>query len=257
MFKYLRLLIICGPRIIWSYFAFLVKYSRHPEKYPLEVRYRRFRALAVFVCRHWHIDFQVQNIELLNAQKHASLIISNHLSDFDPIALVACSERPITFVAKKEISHYPFIARCLRSIDGVFIDRNDLRQEVRALQKVQDLLSKNYISFAIFPEGTRNKNPLMPVQEFKAGALRSAFKGKVPILEMSLYGTFRPFKKSLHLKKYPVFLSFLKEYSIDDIAKTNTGDLAIHLRDEIQKSVDDLRLLDQKYMLELSKKSIK
>ncbi|MFA5283224.1 MAG: lysophospholipid acyltransferase family protein [Bacilli bacterium] len=255
MFKYLRLLLVCGPRIIWSYFAFLVKYSRHPEKYPLEVRYRKFRALAVFVCRHWHIDFKVQNIEMLNEQKHASLIISNHLSDFDPIALVACSEKPITFVAKKEISHYPFIARCLRSIDGVFIDRNDLRQEVRALQKVQELLSKNYINFAIFPEGTRNKDPLAPVQEFKAGALRSAFKANVPVVEMSLYGTFRPFKKSLHLKKYPVFMSFIKEYSTEDLVKTTTGDLAIKMRDEVQESVDDLRALDEKYMLALSKKT--
>lgn len=254
MFRYLRLILQCGPRIIYSYFAWMIKYSRHPEKYPLDIRYNRLRKLILFVFKHLHIDFQLENIEYLNKKNGVCVVISNHLSDLDPLALVALSEKPITFVAKKEIYHFPFIGRCVRMLEGVFLDRDNLRQEIRVMQQTTDMLKKGYISVVIFPEGTRNKNPLDPVMEFKPGSLKIAYRAEVSIIPLALYGTFRPFKIKEHLKKFPLYMHFFEPINADAYQRIQTTELAPILHSKIQAEVDKERRLETDYIANLKQK---
>ncbi|MBQ9519124.1 MAG: 1-acyl-sn-glycerol-3-phosphate acyltransferase, partial [Firmicutes bacterium] len=48
---------------------------------------------------------------------------------------------------------------------------------------------KNGYSMIIFPEGTRSKGG--PVKEFKAGSFKPAIKAKVPIVPITLDGTYK------------------------------------------------------------------
>jgi 1-acyl-sn-glycerol-3-phosphate acyltransferase len=234
----------------------MIKYSRHPQKYPLEKRYNRLRKLTIFVFRHMHVDFKLKNIEYVNSQKGVFVIVSNHLSDLDPLALIALCEKPITFVAKQEVYHFPFIGRCVRMLEGVFLNRNDLRQEIRVMQQATDLLKRGYISVVIFPEGTRNKNPLDPVMDFKPGSLKIAYRANVPIIPLALYGTFRPLKAYLHLKKYPVSMHFFDVINPDEYQSIQTTELAPRLRDLIQKEIDRERLTEDAIIINHNKKEI-
>ncbi len=127
MFKYIRLILVCGPRIVWSYFAWMIKYARHPERYPLEKRYNRIRDLILYVFRHFHVHVHVQDEEIFLKEERPFVLYANHYSDFDPLLLVAISKKPITFVAKKETLKFPFIGKVVKLLEGVTFDRADFR----------------------------------------------------------------------------------------------------------------------------------
>ena len=99
MFKFLRLVLLCGPRILWDYFAWMLRYSRHPERYPFEVRYAAARKLIVKTIKRFRLNMQVEGLEYLNSQKGPFVLVANHQSMMDVLVLVAISERPLTFIS--------------------------------------------------------------------------------------------------------------------------------------------------------------
>jgi 1-acyl-sn-glycerol-3-phosphate acyltransferase len=91
------------------------------------------------------------------------------------------------YVAKKEISKNKFMFNLLTLIDVVFIDRNDIRQQVKAYQTQLDLVRKEKKSMVIFIEGTRHYHH--EIGEFKAGGLRLAYDCMIPIVPIAIYGS--------------------------------------------------------------------
>jgi len=239
MLKYLRLILICGPRIIWSYFAWMIKYARHPERYPLAVRYARIRSLSLFVFRSIHVKVNIEGEGIISNQKGPFVLYANHYSDLDPIILVALSEKPITFVAKKETLSYPFIGKVVKLLEGVAIDRGDLRSQLVAIDRAVKMVESGR-SIAIFPEGTRNRNPELPIGEFKPGALKIAYRTGAPVIPCALYGTFRPFSMKSRLKVYPLWVRFFKPIEKEEYLQINTVDLAPMIRGQIQSEIEDV-----------------
>ena len=47
------------------------------------------------------------------------------------------------FVSKKEASHYPFIGKAVKLLECKFLDRNDLKQQVKVILDVKNLLMKS------------------------------------------------------------------------------------------------------------------
>ena len=75
---------------------------------------------------------------------------------------------------------------------SIFLDRGNPRAAVKAVGEVKDLLDKGF-NMAIFPEGTRSQGHEMG--EFKPGAFKFAEKGKVPVLPMTLDGSYKLFEE--------------------------------------------------------------
>ncbi|MCI1244903.1 MAG: 1-acyl-sn-glycerol-3-phosphate acyltransferase [Bacilli bacterium] len=207
MLKYLRLILTAGWRILWDFLFYINRYARHPERYPLELRYKRVRDLIVFIEKSYRIDVQTQGLEGirgLEREKRAFLVVADHLSYFDPLGMTALCERPISFVAKKETIKMPFIGTAVKAIDGVFLDREDLRQSLEAMKTVEKRLASGYCSYVIFPEGTRNRHPENGVAAFHPGSFKPAVVAGTPIVVCGLYGTTRVFPKKPDYKRTPV-----------------------------------------------------
>lgn len=245
MLKYLRVLLICGWRVLWDYFAWMIKYSRHPERYPIEERYKKVRSLIRFILRHFHCDYNVKNIDILAKQEKPCLIVSNHISNADPLVLIANSEKPLSFVAKIEAKKFPFIGRCIRCIDGVFIDRSDIKKSFEAIKETSEKIIKNNISYCVFPEGTRNKNPYTNVSDFKPGAFKIATLANCNVVSVGLFGTFRILETKYNNKRFPIGINFINEYTADQIKEIKTTDLALKIHDEVQEVVTDLIAIDK------------
>lgn len=237
MWRYIKGLLVCGPIIIYAYFAWMIRYARHPEKYPLEKRYYKARKLIRLVSKWLRVDYQIKNYELLNSFDKPFILVGNHRSDYDALLYIALSEKPITFVAKKEIKKFPFIGKIVKAIGGVFIDREDIRQQLKIIKQVEESLNvdKN-LSWVIFPEGTRNKKPdETPLLDFHPGSFKIYQKTDAPLLYCALYGTERVFKTK-HYKKYPctgeVFGPMEDEFknlSTVEMAKTIQNSILEHL----------------------------
>lgn len=126
----------------------------------------------------------VENI----AEEGAVLFVSNHQSNFDIGVLLGCIDKPKGFVAKIELAKIPIVATWMKKMGSVFIDRKDIKQSLRTINEGIEILKKGR-SLVLFPEGTRSKGAKMGA--FKKGSLRLAEKGHVPIIPVSIKGTYQ------------------------------------------------------------------
>lgn len=117
------------------------------------------------------------------------LFVSNHQSDFDiAIFLAMLPEKKEGFVAKVELEKIPFLSAWMKRIHCIFLDRNDIKQSAKTILEGIRLL-KNGHSMVVFPEGTRSKGEQMG--EFKAGSFKLATKAKVPIIPVTIDGSYK------------------------------------------------------------------
>jgi 1-acyl-sn-glycerol-3-phosphate acyltransferase len=108
MWKYIGWVIKVVPRVIFDYFAWIRRYARRPERYPLEVRYAKVRAFCLRLCRKLGVKVNFVNRPIQD-RSEVRYYICNHVGFFDPIVLIAASREPIFFVAKKESKKMPFV----------------------------------------------------------------------------------------------------------------------------------------------------
>ncbi len=116
----------------------------------------------------------------------AVVFIANHQGDMDIPVMLGYIDRPIAFVAKKELSKIPLLAGWMRLMQCTFIDRKSPRASIQAMHDAVDGLKKGY-SQMIFPEGTRSRGG--PHREFKPGSFKLAFMAEAPIVPVTLDGT--------------------------------------------------------------------
>lgn len=224
-----------GMTIINSYFKWMIKYSKHPDKYPLEKRFNKLRNMVIRVSEGFDVDFYVTGQE--NIPNESCFIVSNHLSSFDPLALITIFDKPTSFVAKKEALKMPFVGKCCKAIECEMIDRKDLKNSLKAMLSVEEDLKAKNKNWIIFPEGTRAKDPNKVLNEFHHGTFRPAIKSEVPIVPIALYGTHAVFKNKPRYKRYPVLIKVLKPIYPSEYKSMNTKDLAKLCQSIIQKEI--------------------
>lgn len=121
-------------------------------------------------------------------EDRAVLFVSNHQSNFDIALFMSYINKPKGYIAKAEMGKAPLISTWMKSIHCVFMDRKNMKQSARAIiEGIQTLKSGH--SMVIFPEGTRSKGDKMA--EFKAGSFKLATKAKVPIVPVTINGSYK------------------------------------------------------------------
>jgi 1-acyl-sn-glycerol-3-phosphate acyltransferase len=123
-----------------------------------------------------------------NIPDEAVLFVSNHQSNFDIAVFLALIPKPKGFVAKIEILKVPVLRNWMKYINCVFMDRKDMRQSLKTIIEGIKILKSGH-SMVIFPEGTRSKGD--SPGEFKAGSYKLATKSNVPIVPVSISGTYK------------------------------------------------------------------
>ena len=90
-------------------------------------------------------------------------------------------------LAKEELGKIPLLNRWMKLLGCVFVQRDDVRASVRALNDATAIVESGR-SFIIFPEGTRYKGEEGGAGEFKAGAFRIAVKTGAPVVPVAISG---------------------------------------------------------------------
>lgn len=155
--------------------------------------------IVLAITRHWArslialtgSDIRVVGQEHI-PQDTAVLVVSNHQSNFDIPIILASVNKSIAFIAKAELGYLPVFSLWMKYIGCVMMKRSDKRQSLKAINHAIDKM-KNGLSFVIFPEGTRSVDGRLA--EFKAGSFKLATKAGVPVLPVSIDGSFRMMKK--------------------------------------------------------------
>jgi len=131
------------------------------------------------------IEVEVEGRDGIDPQI-ASVVMSNHQSVFDILALVSTLPLEWRFVAKRELTWIPFFGWGLVAAGHIIIDRGRNERAVASLKEAAERVREG-VSVIIFPEGTRSEtNDLRP---FKSGGFHLAIQAQAPILPVSISGS--------------------------------------------------------------------
>ena len=153
--------------------------------------WNRMVAFTIFARIHVH---GVENVR----PDRSYVYLANHSSLIDTPALFAYLPYQFKIMAKKELFYVPFMGWHLWTSGNFPVDRGDARKTARSLRGVIDGV-KGGKSLVGFPEGTRT--PDGRLQEFKPGMFKIAMKAGVPIVPVTIRGTFQLLPKTTLVPK--------------------------------------------------------
>ncbi|HXZ87461.1 MAG TPA: lysophospholipid acyltransferase family protein [Candidatus Binataceae bacterium] len=140
------------------------------------------RCWSWLILRTCGISIEVEGIENLDRLK-SFVLVSNHKSLFDILAVIDLIPREMRFVAKREIKKIPVIGFILGRCGNVVIDRESGGREIR---RALEVMRSGY-SICVFAEGHRFNDDR--VHEFSEGAAWMGIVSKLPCVPMAISGT--------------------------------------------------------------------
>lgn len=256
MFKYSKMVLKAGNTLIKSHHR-IKKYARHPEKYSNEERFNYIRDFLLKLNdKALHGYFIVNGLQ--NVPDGQVLFTPNHTSNADPITMLITSDRPISILAKKEIQTMPYVRSVSKALKCNFIDRYNLRSEIKTFKAVDKLLSENKdLSYVIFPEGTRSTGPDFNLNTFHPGSFKVAVKKQLPIVPVCIYLSARAVNVNYSYKVYPIQVSYLNPILYEDYKDMTINELASYVQELIEDELVILKEKDPLLVSELNNYSLK
>eukprot|EP00316_Scyphosphaera_apsteinii_P005100 CAMPEP_0119311620 /NCGR_PEP_ID=MMETSP1333-20130426/23150_1 /TAXON_ID=418940 /ORGANISM="Scyphosphaera apsteinii, Strain RCC1455" /LENGTH=285 /DNA_ID=CAMNT_0007316047 /DNA_START=139 /DNA_END=996 /DNA_ORIENTATION=+ len=138
--------------------------------------------------------------ELLPPTGQAALFVSNHASWFDIPLVAQVIPNQFKFIAAFELRKLPLVGQQLMDGKHVLIDRSSRKGQLRSFKESVAYLKRGISIFA-FPEGTRSRDGRL--KPFKGGVFAMATKAGVPIVPLSICGTFSTYPSSAILPLLP------------------------------------------------------
>ena len=108
------------------------------------------------------MSFTIKNVS--KPDEKATLLVMNHQSLVDIVALEASYPKDLCWIAKEELKKIPLFGHVIRAPRMIAIDRKDKRSIIKIIKEGKERLEEGRV-LAIFPEGTRNESTqLLPFQ---------------------------------------------------------------------------------------------
>jgi len=157
------------------------------------------------------------------------ILMSNHISAYDPPLLAAIFSRPVRFMAKKELFENPFMRFVLFLADAFPVDRS--KNDITAVKKALSVL-KNQEILGLFPEGTRGEEGKLGNP--KLGSVMLAIKSGVPIVPIGIKNIKKDGKITINIGK-----SFtMEQFSKRRLSKDERKKAAKYIKNKIQKELN-------------------
>ena len=237
MFKYLKAIFRGAYKILFAY-PKIRRYAKHKDKYPLEERYAYARKLIKLVFYVLDAEIVIEGKEKIN-EAEACLYVGNHQSFMDSLAMIYLFEKPMCFVAKIETKKFPFVGKVCEFIEGIFFDRENVKDSVRMIRSCKEKLN-NGTNVVIFPEGTRTKDENRMPGEYKAGALKSAYDTNKKIVALTLDGSYKILSKK-YKGKQKMYVSVTEVIDPSIYKEKNTVELAEHIKEITVNKLEEIR----------------
>lgn len=183
------------------------------------------------------IDITVVGRE--NLPKEGPVVyVANHQGYADIVVLCAALDTiQFSFVTKVELAKIPLYGRWIDRVRAIFMAREDLRASLQSIKNGIEYIHMGF-SLLVFPEGTRSKGPKMG--EFKAGAFKLATKPGVPIIPISVNGTYRTYEERGVISGGKVQVMVHPPVLTEGITREQERDLPDQIKEIIQNGLDTL-----------------
>ena len=179
----------------------------------------------------------VEGLENINPNT-SYVVMGNHQSHFDvPAIFCIVKNLTIRFFTKKELFAIPLFGWAMKSAGMIKIDRSNRAQAIRSMSQSVKKIKEKGTSLVVFPEGTRSSNG--KVHEFKKGGFVIAIKGHIPILPVSVSGTWLILKKhTLKIDPGIIKIVFDKPIETSEYGQENKAKLIAKIQQLVENNID-------------------
>ena len=153
--------------------------------------YNKWRSLFQFLVTHvfYMIRFKlVYRLEVYGKENipddNNFIVAANHLSTLDPPLVCGVMNKPVAYMAKKELFENPFLCWWLNWLGAFAVDREKLG--VSTIKTVKNLKNTGWV-LGIFPQGTRQEAG--EISHITKGFASLAKSTKCGILPVGITGT--------------------------------------------------------------------
>jgi 1-acyl-sn-glycerol-3-phosphate acyltransferase len=180
-------------------------------------------------------EIDVEFIGKENIPEGSCLFVCNHQSHLDIPVIIENINEIVGFVAKKELEKFGILRYWMSEIHCVFIDRENPREGLKAILEGAKNLKNGY-PMAIFPEGTRSKSD--KIGEFKKGSMKMAIKAGVPIVPLTIDGTYKALEGwKKENKKVHIRLIADEAIDVKELTKEEKAELHLRVREVIARNL--------------------
>ena len=167
-----------------------------------------------------------------NYSKNQSCIfIANHQSIYDVFVIYGWLISKFKWIMKNTLRKIPLVGLACHKAGHIFIDRSNPIRAKRSIEEAEKKL-QNGSSVVIFPEGSRTKDG--KIGKFKRGAFKIAEDLKLPIIPVSIEGTFEVMPIfSYYIKPHKVSVTFHKPVDTQNLNDSNMDEFIQKTREII------------------------
>ena len=141
-----------------------------------------YRAVRTVVAPILRLVWRLEVVGAENMPAGPAIVVANHDSLSDPFFLGAALERPLHFLAKRELWANRVVGRLLDGLGGIPVERR--RGDLTAVAALVRVLERGD-AVAIFPQGTVLGGDERPWQR---GAARLALTTGAPLVPVAIVG---------------------------------------------------------------------
>jgi 1-acyl-sn-glycerol-3-phosphate acyltransferase len=180
-----------------------------------------------------HFGNQTGYIRARNRGQEKILGLHGQSFEFSGWASFLVIPQSVRVILKKEIFRIPIIGWAMRFVGFVPVDRKGVKSGRLSIERATRLIKKKHYSYLIFPEGTRSLDGQM--QPFRRGAFFLAVNSQVPIVPITLEGSFELMPKgSSSAKKGTVRVVFHEAVPVQGCGEEDIPQLIEKVRSLIQ-----------------------
>lgn len=146
---------------------------------------------------------QWQGTEKLENDGGGIIVVTNHISWFDPLAIALAlwnNDRPPRFLAKESVFRVPIMGAIITSAGQIKV----YRESAEAVDAVRDAIAAVSAGqcVVVYPEGTITRDAELWPMAGKTGAARIALATGRPVIPVAMWGpqaVMRPYRKEFRI----------------------------------------------------------
>jgi 1-acyl-sn-glycerol-3-phosphate acyltransferase len=186
----------------------------------------------------WASNVRVDVLGLENVSlEDAQIIVANHSSWYDVLALAAYMPKRYRFVAKKELARVPLFGHAWQAAGHISVDRSDNQRAVASLDQAGRTIREDNSSVIIFPEGTRSATG--ELQPFKKGAFVLALHNGIDVVPVGVQGAFRIMSRNgWRVRAGRIIVRFGRPVSPSDFDIRRRDEMIARVRSDVEQLLD-------------------
>lgn len=131
-------------------------------------------------------------------KKTSYVFIANHQGAYDIFSIYGYLNHNFRWMMKKSLGNIPFVGSACKVSGQIFVDNKSASGVAHTMQEAKERL-KQGLSLVVFPEGARSWTGKM--RPFKRGAFKLAIDFNLPIVPVTIDGSFKVMPRTTYLIK--------------------------------------------------------